>query len=127
LLSAEQFAAWSGFDHPAWEPFKSAWLARGLRNPPFGDADDPGRQRALLWEIADARPDDLGRWVAEAPGRSVRGVINHVLEQWHAAKHEGARRADAQEAESAELKAETRADGKAAMTRIGDLLQGGAS
>ncbi len=123
-LTAEQFADWKSLSSRNWGPFKAAWLARGFLNPPHGDGDDPKSQRSLVWEIADARPDDLARWVAEAPGRSVREVLEHVLEQWHAARKEGAERADAQEAESAEHKTETRADAKVSMARIGDLLPG---
>lgn len=79
LLSKAQLAGWATFTEKAWLPFKRAWLARGLRRPPSP------KQRDLLWSIADARPNDLGRWVREAPknGPST-AIITYVLTQWHA-------------------------------------------
>lgn len=68
----------------AWGPFVEAWLDRGLRLPPEGDPrDDPDTSlRSRLWPIAEARPNDLGRWVREAKGRTVHQIIGHVFRQW---------------------------------------------
>ncbi len=122
LLSAEQLAAWQDFSHPRWQPFREAWLAKGFRYPPHGEWDDPKSQRALLWEIADARPDELAAWIRAAPGRSVRDVVGWVLERWHEARRTAARRADAQEVEAAAHKAD-RQGSAVSLTRIGELLQ----
>lgn len=75
---------WSSFTNPAWQPFKQAWTARGLRLPPSGDADDPKSQRGRLWPIAEAGPDRLARWVREAEGRTAYEVVGHVFRQWSA-------------------------------------------
>lgn len=53
-----------------------------------GEADEQPSQRSMLWRIADARPIDLGRWVREAPGRTPREVITHVLRQWQGLRTE---------------------------------------
>lgn len=79
--------AWSTFTRPEWQPFKTAWLKHGLMWPPKGsDGDDDTSQRGLLWQVAEARPNDLGRWVAEAKGNDPQSVIAHVLARWHAVR-----------------------------------------
>ena len=77
-LSRAQLIAWSDYVHPAWAPFKDAWLSRACAPPPTGD------QRRLLWEIADARPNDLATWVAGAPDRRPDLIVEYVLVQWKA-------------------------------------------
>lgn len=74
-LTREQFEAWKSWSGPQWGPFKRAWFARGLRNPPSED------MREVLWQIADARPHDLGRWIMAAP--TPGKAIDYVLERWH--------------------------------------------
>lgn len=83
-LTRAQLEAWSTFGRE-WGPFKEAWMGRGFLLPPTGNAADDDElpsQRSMLWKIANERPNDLGRWVREAPGRSTREVIDHVLRQW---------------------------------------------
>lgn len=76
-LTAAQHQAWQEFG-PEWDRFRLAWLGRGLVHPPTP------RQRELLWEILDARPTDLCRWVRDAPPELRTGseVIGWVLDQW---------------------------------------------
>jgi hypothetical protein len=89
LLTVDELAAWGSFGSD-WDEVKAAWLARGLRLPPTGEPDEEGSQRAVLFEVLDARPNDLVRWISEAPATSGRltghDVIRHVLRQWHASK-----------------------------------------
>lgn len=82
-LTRAQLDAWATFTEPAWEPFKAAWLGRGLLLPPFGNPDDDAdtSQRARLWRIADDQPEALGRWVREAKGKTARDVIAYVFAQ----------------------------------------------
>ena len=68
--------------------FRLVWIGRGLRLPPSGEADDPKGQRGLLWQVLDARPGDLVRWVAEAPGKTSHAVVEHVIARWHEARAE---------------------------------------
>jgi hypothetical protein len=85
-LTKQQLDAWSDFG-PEWDAFKRAWFGKGLHFPPQGtphdDDDVSPSPRAMLYGILDARPTDLPRWVAEAPGRTQRDVIGYVLDQWH--------------------------------------------
>lgn len=89
-LTKAQLTAWRSFTDPIWQPFMAAWMERGFRLPPRGEAtDEPGEgepsARAILWQIADARPNDLGRWVRGAPaGARPNEIISHVIGQWHA-------------------------------------------
>jgi hypothetical protein len=88
-LTREQYDAWASFDDPRWRFFKGAWLGRGFLWPPFGEpSDDDTSQRGLLWQVADARPRELGEWVRLAPGRTTRQVIEFVLERWHGIREE---------------------------------------
>lgn len=81
---ASAAASWDDFDRVEWEPFKVAWIGRGFMWAPSGSQDYDDNQRGILWEIAAARPTDLGLWVTEAPaGLDRRGVIAHVLDRWH--------------------------------------------
>lgn len=83
-LTKDQLEAWRSFAAPQWRAFKSAWLGRGFLWPPAGeDGDDDTTQRGLLWQIADARPSELGAWVRLAPGSHPREVIDYVLTRWH--------------------------------------------
>lgn len=68
---------WSSFGSE-WEPFREAWTERGFRLPPNS------KQRELLWKIADSRPEDLGRWVREAPEskRSPYEVAGFAVDRW---------------------------------------------
>lgn len=97
-LTRAHLDAWATFTEPAWEPFKTAWLGRGFRLPPFGNPDDEAdtSQRARLWRIADDQPEALGRWVREAKGKTARDVIAHVFEQ----RAEMAKRAESEETTS---------------------------
>ncbi len=113
LLTAEQLAAWEDFSNPGWQPFKAAWLAKGFLLPPNGEWDDQESQRALLWEIADAQPDELAKWVRASRSRDSHSVVAYVLERWHAAKRKASKRADAQEAESGAHKGDKAADAAA--------------
>jgi len=118
-LTREQLAAWASFDRPEWQPFKTAWLARGFLWPPSGsDGDDDTSQRGLLWSIADARPHDLGRWVTEAKGKTARAIIDHVLARWHEVRVDsGVEDAEWEEAKTAERRGASRT-----MTRLGEAL-----
>lgn len=91
-LTRDQRAAWSSFveEPDAWGPFVAAWLERGFRLPPHGDPHDDPRTslRSRLWEIADARPKSLGRWVREARGTTTREVIGHVFTAWRELREE---------------------------------------
>jgi hypothetical protein len=82
-LTKAALEAWATFEAQAWQPFKAAWLARGLLLPPFGDADDDEgtSQRARLWAIADDQPEALAQWIKEAPGKSAHQVIAYVFAQ----------------------------------------------
>lgn len=87
-LTKAQFQAWATFE-PKWEPFKAAWLARGFLHPPAGSPDDDDTsQRGLLFQVLDAWPTAIARWVQEAPGKTPREVIDHVLERWHEKREE---------------------------------------
>jgi len=90
LLTRSQLAAWATFGRE-WEPFKQAWLGRGFLHPPSGSPDDDpeetNSQRALLWQVVDAQPTNIARWVREAPGRTPRAVIAFVLERWHSVRN----------------------------------------
>jgi hypothetical protein len=120
--------AWAGFGSE-WSAFRDAWLGRGLRRPPHGNAeDDPDAanpsQRALLYSILDARPSDLPRWVSEAPKRaSASQVIAYCVERWHAERDEATRRADEQEAEAKRSKDAEVVDPSAADPRLVDWLK----
>lgn len=119
-LTAEQLEAWSTFTAPQWQPFKDAWLRRGFRWPPIGSPDsDDTSQRGLLWQIADARPDDLGLWVGQAKGISPRDVIAFVLDRWHGAREA----AGIEDAEWSATKERERHD-RQPMTRLNEILAG---
>lgn len=108
-LEGSAAAAWEPFGDPPWPPFASAWRARGFRLPPTE------AQAAMLLEVADARPADLGRWVAGArAGLSASDVVAVVLEHWHAL---AADLAAAEEAWAA-TKAADRASAPAALARL---------
>lgn len=81
-LSKSDLAAWSTFGHE-WDAFRVAWIARGFRLPPSGRADDPAGQRALLYQVLDARPAQLPRWVAMASGKTSHEVVAWIIAQWH--------------------------------------------
>jgi hypothetical protein len=88
LLTKQQLSAWATFG-PEWAEFKAAWLERGLRHPPSGAADDETSQRAMLWEILEARPNDLVRWIREAPKKAAAAdVVGYALARWKAIKAE---------------------------------------
>jgi hypothetical protein len=101
-LTVAERDEWSSFG-PQWDAFRTVWLARGFRHPPSGsDGDDPDApnpsQRALLWSVLDAWPNELARWIAESPKRlSASQVVAHVIERWHGKRDEGSARAVAQE------------------------------
>lgn len=84
LLTAHQRDQWSSFG-PEWNDVKLAWLQRGMRLPPKGSVDTPGSQRAVLFEVLDARPKDLVRWIREARGKRSHEVVAHVLREYHRA------------------------------------------
>ena len=98
-LDRRQLEAWASFGQE-WELVRAAWLARGLRQPPSGTADDEDAdsQRAILWQVLDAQPMQLPRWIADAPkGISAARVVAHVLECWHATRDEAIAAAQDQE------------------------------
>jgi hypothetical protein len=86
-LTKAQLEAWRSFG-PEWDETKAAWLARGFRHPPSGSPthDPEDSQRALLWEILDARGSELATWIREAPGTTARDVVGDVLKRWHSVK-----------------------------------------
>lgn len=112
-LDRRQLDAWASFGSE-WDGMKAAWLARGLRYPPSGSADDDPdavspSQRALLWSVLDAQPHQLPGWITGSPkGASAVAVIGHVLERWHAVRDEGVARAEAAETAWAAEKAADR-------------------
>jgi hypothetical protein len=81
LLTHQQRDAWSDLGSQ-WDAIKDVWLSRGFRLPPKGSADEPRSQRAVFYEILDARPNDLRRWIQEAPGRTAYDVGRYVIRQW---------------------------------------------
>ena len=116
----EQFrAAWSTFGHPDWQPFRRACLERGFW-PPDGDVDDEddGSLRARLRPIADARPAELGRWVAESQGRNLHEVIGEVFERFGRIRDQVERR----ELEWEATKREEAAAAGAAVARLGIVV-----
>ncbi len=84
-LSKTELDAWRSFGSE-WDAVKAAWLGRGFRLPPSGEADDPKGQRGLLYPILDARPSDLPRWIRSASGKTPHQVIAWVLAQWDQVK-----------------------------------------
>lgn len=123
-LTKERLDAWASFRHPSWQPFKRAWLARGIPLPPPGSASDDEETslRSRLWEIADARPNDLGRWVAEAQGRTVHAVIGHVFDRWSDMR-DGIAAAGVEDDEAWEAgKVAERRVATGALARLSDLL-----
>jgi hypothetical protein len=102
-LTLSERDEWSSFG-PDWDAFRAAWLKRGFRHPPAGNADDDPdatspSQRALLWSILDAWPNELPRWVAEAPKKSSASqVVGYLKDRFHGKRDEGNDRADADEA-----------------------------
>lgn len=125
-LTRAQLDEWATFG-AEWGPFKDAWIERGFLLPPSGtahDDDDQPSQRSMLWQIANDRPTDLGRWVREAPGRTTRDVIGYVLRQWQGQRGI----ASASEADQDELKRLARLeDGPVAartLATIGDVIRG---
>ncbi len=82
-MTVAQWRSWDDFDRPEWQPFKEAWLGRGFLLAPTGEKDGDESLRTMLWEVAAARPNDLGRWVREAPPGDRRSVVAYVLDRWH--------------------------------------------
>lgn len=78
--------SWADYDRIEWQPFRTAWTERGFLWAPSGAQDGGEGQRAILWEIAAARPVDLGNWVREAPAGDRRSVIAYILDRWHEVK-----------------------------------------
>jgi hypothetical protein len=86
-LTGREEQAWAGFG-PEWDEFRKAWLEHGFRLPPAGLKDDPKSQRGLLFEILDAWPNDLPRWIRAAKGHKSHEVVADVLKRWHAVRDE---------------------------------------
>jgi hypothetical protein len=86
LLNQRELTAWQPYRRAQWETFKAAWWARGFKLPPQGDPDDPRSQAHIVWEILDARGDELATWVTDAPGKTSHAVVAHLLERWQAIK-----------------------------------------
>ena len=122
-LTADQLAAWATFTSPEWQPFREAWLGRGLLWPPAGNPDDDPESslRARLWEVAEARPNDLGRWVREARGRMSSAILSEVFDRWR-----GHQDAVDVAADAAEMEAEwtRRADRKADAEALRSIMAG---
>jgi len=111
LLDARQAKAWESFG-PEWDGVKAAWLGRGLRYPPSGSVEDEGddSQRSILWQILDAAPADLPRWIAEAPkGLTGARLVGYLLERWHEARDVSIERSEADEIAWLEAKGDQRA------------------
>jgi hypothetical protein len=116
-LTRFQLDAWRDLKAPEWQPFRSAWLAKGLLYPPAGD------QRALLWQIADGWPESLGKWVAEAPSRVPRQIIDHVLLRFHAMRDQAADDELAMEMARRERLALDKEEARQGLQRITELLK----
>lgn len=86
-LSKSDLSAWSSFG-PEWDAFRLAWIGRGFRLPPSGQPDDPAGQRAMLYQVLDARPTQLPRWVRMASGKTSHDVVAWILAQWHEVRAE---------------------------------------
>jgi hypothetical protein len=89
-LSKAELDAWRTFG-PEWDTFRHAWIGRGFRLPPTGSPEgDDTSQRGLLYQVLDARPADLVRWVKGAPGgaKHPSDVIGYVLTRWHEVRAE---------------------------------------
>jgi hypothetical protein len=125
LLSKAQLDAWSSFGS-RWDAFKEAWLERGFFWPPEGDPRDDADTslRSRLWKIAEARPDDLGQWVSEAPGRSAHEVIGYVFRQFNGFREEiGADDWDTFDAEKMGTRYIEQMQAHTAWTRIGKIVR----
>lgn len=62
-----------------WNGFLEEWERRGFIYPPTS------AQRAMLWEVVDARPTDAAGWVRQAPAGAKAGeVVRHVMDRWRA-------------------------------------------
>jgi hypothetical protein len=88
LLTPEQLESWAAFG-PEWAEVKRAWVGKGLKFAPGGDADDDPEaehpsQRAMLHSVLVDRPTDLPDWIRECKTRTAHEVIAYVLERWHA-------------------------------------------
>lgn len=90
----------------SWSGFLKAWNSRfGL--PPTEE------QRAVLWEIVDARPDDAAAWLDEAPADcSTFDAVAHVLERWR----------EFRDAIQPEPPPQRRAEASAEWTAVGEML-----
>jgi hypothetical protein len=127
-LTVAERDEWSSFGRE-WDAFRTAWLGRGFRHPPAGSGDDDPddanpSQRALLWSVLNAWPNDLPRWITEAPKRlSAAGVVGHVIDRWHGKRDEGNERADAQERAAEVAKAEEKIKASEASARIDDDMK----
>ncbi len=122
-LTKAELESWSSFTAPAWAPFREAWIGRGLHRAPAGKPDDDDTsQRGLLWQVADARPHDLARWVSEAPFSPNKpkstAIIDYVLEQWHSTREGVESALDIEEARWVE---EVQAEAEAAITALNRL------
>lgn len=117
-LTREQLDAWAGWTAPEWAPFKEAWLERGLRMPPTSE------QRALLWEIADARPTDLGRWVRESKLPVADRIVEHVLTRWRRLREAILEELNEEEMRDLEVQSQDRSAAKRVLTRVGEVLRG---
>lgn len=122
-LTRSQREAWASWDDDAWAPFVDAWFARGFRLPPTGDpGDDPDTSlRSRLWPIADARPDDLGRWVRDAKCGSAYQIVGYVFAQWRGLLNDTP---DDDWATFDATKRLTRDDERHAAVRVLDILRG---
>lgn len=116
-LTKAQLAAWETFRRPEWKAFTAAWLARGLRWPPFGSpGDDDDSQRGALWRIAQDWPTAIAGWVASAPkGAPAADVVAHVFARFHEWQHELGD-------DEADWTPPSRDEAKSALTRLGDLV-----
>lgn len=86
--------AWATFAGSSWLPFIAAWRDRGFRLPPSQE------QRDTLLEVVDARPNDVGRWVSDAPkGATTFQIVSHVLERWHEVRATAGAQASAEDLE----------------------------
>lgn len=116
-LTKKQLNAWARFTAPAWSAFKEAWMERGLLYPPTTE------QAEMLWPIADARPNDLARWVREAPGDKYQ-VTDYVLARWMEFLDGVNERIGREELEWQADKIEDREAAPAALARIGERTSG---
>jgi hypothetical protein len=128
-LSREQHEAWLEFERGAdldvWAPTLEAWAER-FPWPPMGDRYDDDQapsQRSVLWQMLDAWPTEVPRWLRQAPrAASARDVLAYCVRRWHDVREAVGPDPD-DEMRVAEIRVD-RAHARGVLTRVRDILAG---